>query len=230
MSRRGRIGWSRRRIATGAVASAVIAAALVWLVGFTGVFGVRKVVVTGAAATVPASVVERVAQVPMGEPLARLDGGAIAARVAALPAVAAVTVHRVWPATARIDVTARVAVAVVPAGSGYSLVDATGVRFATVTKAPAGLPTLVQHDPVRLDRADRAALRVVSGLPASLRSAVAVVEAPTSYSVTLGLRDGRTVIWGGADDGVEKARVVAVLLTRPGTTFDVSVPSVSVVR
>ena len=59
---------------------------------------------------------------------------------------------------------------------------------------------------------------------------LAVVEAPTPDSVTLGLRDGRSVVWGGSGDSAAKARALGPLLTRPGSTYDVSTPTVAVVR
>jgi cell division protein FtsQ len=48
--------------------------------------------------------------------------------------------------------------------------------------------------------------------------------------VTLTLRDGRTVLWGGADESAAKARVLTALLGRSGTVYDVSTPSVVTVR
>ena len=38
------------------------------------------------------------------------------------------------------------------------------------------------------------------------------------------LRDGRTVLWGSADESALKAEVLVALLDGPGRTFDVSVP------
>jgi len=71
---------------------------------------------------------------------------------------------------------------------------------------------------------------VIGSLSPELRSAVQVVEAPTPDSVTLGLRDGRTVIWGGPTDSPAKARALGPLLTRPGDTYDVSTPTIAVIR
>jgi cell division protein FtsQ len=208
----------------------VFAVATGWVVGFTGVFGVRQVAVHGASGTVPDATVRQVAAVPLGGPLARLDLAGIAGRVEHLPGVAHVRVSRAWPSTARIDVVERVPVAVVPEGAALWLVDVDGVLFQRVAKAPAALPTLVVPHPRQLDPAGRAALAVLGTVPGSLRAKVGVVEAPSPYSVTLGLRDGRTVIWGGPDDAALKAKLLVVLLTRPGSMFDVSSPSVAVVR
>ncbi|MBI3685754.1 MAG: FtsQ-type POTRA domain-containing protein [Actinobacteria bacterium] len=211
-------------------AGAVLLVAAGWVVGFTGVFGVRHVVVNGVTGTVTVETVQRAAAVPLGDPLARLDVSGIAGRVGRLPGVAHVRVSRAWPATARIDVVERSPVAVVPDGPALWLVDVDGVLFERVKVVPATLPRLVLVHPHQIGLAGRAALTVLGALPSAIRAKVSVVEAPTGYSVTLGLRDGRTVVWGGADDSALKARVLAVLLARPGSMYDVSTPSVAVVR
>jgi cell division protein FtsQ len=56
------------------------------------------------------------------------------------------------------------------------------------------------------------------------------VRAPTPEQVTLLLTDKRTVFWGGAEDSAQKAVVLAALLGRPGSYFDVSTPAVVSVR
>jgi cell division protein FtsQ len=38
------------------------------------------------------------------------------------------------------------------------------------------------------------------------------------------------VLWGGAEDSAAKASALAALLSRPGTHYDVSTPSVVTVR
>lgn len=73
-------------------------------------------------------------------------------------------------------------------------------------------------------------MTVVASLQPDLRGTLARVTAPTPDSVTLMLGDGRTVIWGGADDSATKAKVLAALLTQPGTVYDVSSPDAAVVR
>jgi hypothetical protein len=71
---------------------------------------------------------------------------------------------------------------------------------------------VVAH-PGPADPALRAALVVIGSLSPALRLRVEVVEAPTPDSVTLGLRDGRTVVWGGAGDSAAKARALGPLLS-----------------
>ena len=49
-------------------------------------------------------------------------------------------------------------------------------------------------------------------------------------AASLELRDGRTVVWGSAEESGAKAEVLAALLEQPGATYDVSVPSQPTIR
>jgi cell division protein FtsQ len=219
---------ARRRVAVGAAALVVVLVVAVWVSAFTSVFGVRTVEVRGAG-SVPVDTIRAAAAVPDGRPLLRLDTTGISRRVGAIPGIQHARVTRSWPGTVRIDVVERTPIAVVPRGALY-LVDTEGVLFQQVSAIPAGLPRLVVKNPGAADPATRAALVVIGSLSPTLRASVQVVEAPTPDSVTLGLRDGRTVIWGGPTDSPAKARALGPLLTRPGDTYDVSTPSIAVIR
>jgi cell division protein FtsQ len=220
---------SRRRLLLGIVAAltAVVAAA-VYVVGFTGVLGVRQVTVTGARA-LSADQVRTAAAVPDGRPLARVDTGAVADHVRALPGVERVAVARSWPGTLRITITERHGVAVVTRAGAYWLVDPDGVVFQRVAARPK-LPLLNLTD-IRPDSPTAtAALAAVTALPPRLLAAVAAVTAATPEQVTLALTDGRTVFWGGGEDSAAKAAALGALLSRPGRHYDVSTPSVVTVR
>jgi cell division protein FtsQ len=218
---------SRRGMVIGVAAAVVlILAAGAYAVGFTGLLGVRHVTVTGVRA-LSADQVRAAAAVPAGRPLARVDTGAVADHVRALPGVERVAVARSWPGTLRITVTERHGVAVVTRDHAYWLVDPDGVVFQRLPARPK-LPLLAgagERSP-----ATRAALAAVTALPQRLLTAVATVQAPTPEQVTLTLTDKRTVFWGGAEDSAAKASVLTALLNRPGTHYDVSTPSVVTVR
>ena len=112
------------------------------------------------------------------------------------------------------------------------LLDATGVPYLKVNgpTAPAGLLTIDLATPAAGDPATMAGLAVVGQLRAPIRDQVATVSAPSPYRVTLGLRDGRTVIWGSPDQSAKKMQILPAVLDRPGTTFDVSDPDIVTVR
>jgi len=223
---RSRGGLTAAAAVAGAVAVVVLAG---WLVGFTGVLGVRAVTVTGLH-QLGADEIRAAAAVPAGEPLARVDTGAVADRVRAIAGVQRVAVTRSWPSTLRIAVTERTAVAVGVIGGTRWLVDGGGVAFQPLPAMPTGLPRLRVFTVGPDDPATAAALSALAALDPPVRTQLVAVTAATPDSVTLSLRRGRTVVWGGADAPAEKARVLTALLDRPGTVYDVSTPSVVTVR
>ncbi|HZB49122.1 MAG TPA: FtsQ-type POTRA domain-containing protein, partial [Mycobacteriales bacterium] len=118
----------RGKVLLGLAAAVVVLATAVWVVGFTGVLGVRTVAVVGVRA-LSADQIRAVAAVPDGQPLARVDTAAVAARVRGLAGVARVAVSRSWPGTVRITVTERRGVAVVRRDGAGWLIDGSGVVF-----------------------------------------------------------------------------------------------------
>jgi cell division protein FtsQ len=218
----------RGRLLGIAAAVVVVAAAGAYVVGFTGVLGVRQVTVTGVR-SLSADQVRAAAGVPDRQPLARVDTAAVAEHVRALPGVQRVAVARSWPSTLRITITERRGVAVVKAAGGYWLVDPEGVVFQRVAARPK-LPVLQLTGVRPGNPAATAALAAVTALPPRLLAAVATVRAPTPEQVTLTLAGGRTVFWGGGEDSAAKAAVLGALLSRPGRHYDVSTPSVVTVR
>ena len=231
-----RRAWARRwlRVRPLAVVAGVLALAVVagWVVLASPVLVVRTVQVevsTSGADRLDPAVIRRLAAVPLGRPLARLDTAAVGARVRQLPGVASVTVSRSWPSTVVVSVTARTPVAALRSGDGYALVDGAAVPFQQVRTVPAGLP-LVQAGSAGGAAALRAAIGVVVALPAALRATVSRVAAPTAEDVTLTLRSGRTVVWGGVARSTRKAVVLAALLKYPAKVYDVSAPDAPTTR
>ncbi len=220
---RGRAARRTRLTVTLSVVAVVVLVCLGgWLLLGTSVLGVQTVTVSGTERLDPATV-RAVAAVPAGEPLATLDAGAVAARLEKLPVVRSVEVDRRWPRTVAIVVHERVAAAVQQRGPAFALVDRSGVVFDQVDRRPNGLPLVsapVDAGPSAL----RAALDVLDVLPASVAGEVRQVRATGPDDVRLQLSKGRTVVWGSAERGARKAAVLAVLLTRKASVYDVSAP------
>jgi cell division protein FtsQ len=174
--------------------------------------------------------VRATADISHGAPLVRLDTGAVARRVESIPEVSSAHVSVSYPSTVVITVDERVAVGYLAAGKSAILVDRTGAQFRTVSVAPHALPRF--DLPVRPPgaAAGRAVATVAGSLTASVRAKLASIKATDPLSITLQLADGRTVRWGSAERCADKARVLPALLSRPGTSFDVSDPDVVVAR
>lgn len=206
-----------------------VAGLAAWLVYGTSVFGVRDVRVTGTEILSPVQV-RQAAEVPNGIPLARVDLDAIRARVGALVPVDRVTAYRDWPGTLVIAVVERTAVAVVPQGGRFGLLDGAGVVFQTVGPRPAHLPVVRLATPGPQDPATRAALQVLAALTEELRAQLVAVAVEGSARIRLELRGERKVIWGDATESATKAKVATALLRREATTIDVSAPDVVTFR
>ncbi|WP_278314901.1 cell division protein FtsQ/DivIB [Lolliginicoccus levis] len=195
---------------------------------FSSLLSVRAVEVQ-TAPSVPEEAVREVIGVPAGTPLLQVDTHDVAARVAEIPKVAQARVSRVLPSTLRVEVVERVPAVFFDGPGGSHLMDGEGVVFA-VEPPPEGLPRLVAEEPGKDDPATRAALDVLASLAGEMRGMVLEVRAGSPVDVQLILSDNRTVIWGDAGDSAYKARVAQALLTQPGQVYDVSSPSLPVIR
>jgi cell division protein FtsQ len=220
--RRGRrpVGGVKRLLWTIVAIVAVIGAALAAYL--TPMMSVRSIDVSGTSVLDPAQIVAT-SQIRMGTPLLQVDTTPAAERIAGIPRVKSVRVQRSYPSGIDITVQERVAVAFVARGGRWHLVDVDGVDFASQQALPR-LPRLTDDRSTDTE-ADRAALSVVAGLPADLRSRVTEVGADGIAGVYLTLAGGKKVIWGDDEDGAAKARTLGYLLTRDGTEYNVSAPS-----
>jgi POTRA domain, FtsQ-type len=138
-------GWRRIRIAGSIVGVAAVLAGL-FGVAHTRLIGARHVRVVGAHVGSVADVL-RAAGIDVGEPMFDIEPGRAVGRLLQLPWVASATVTRVWPATVRVTVSRRHAVAQIPTGSSLSgpvvEVDITGRLIARSATARKGLPLLL---------------------------------------------------------------------------------------
>lgn len=223
-ARRGRI---RHRIAHG-LAVLLPLAGLAWVLLASSWLGVDRIEVVGLERLPPAAAVE-VAGVARGTPLARVDTGAVERRVARLAPVADVAVRRTWPGTLTVEVTERTPAGGVLQDGRYTLLDATGVAFATEAALPTGVVRLQVLDPGPDDPSTLASLEVYAALPEALRSRVRIVRATSPSAVVLRLDDGRQVVWGRPGETDTKAAAALALLSKPGTSYDVSAGDVVVV-
>jgi cell division protein FtsQ len=214
--------------------AAVVVAAVVGLVILvmygTPLFGVGTIEVRGSSIAT-ADQVRAAAGVSHGTPLARLDLTAISQRVGTLTPVRAAVVTRDWPSTVVIQVTERSPVAALARpDKRFSLIDAAGVVFHTVSSRPPGLPMVALGRPGPTDPSTRAGLEVLAALTGELRADLGTLVAQSPTRISLNLRDGRRIIWGDATQNTAKARVATTLLARDGTVIDVSAPTMVTVN
>ncbi|MFB9741294.1 cell division protein FtsQ/DivIB [Pseudonocardia sulfidoxydans] len=231
----------RRRIALLVVVLVLLgglAGGVAFLLYGSGLADVETVTVEGAL-TVPQEQVLAAAAIPAGGPLAGVDTSGAEQRVAALPAVASVTVGRDWPHTVVVTVVERVAVALADTSRGLMLVDGTGMAYQQAPEVPPVLPHLNVSITGSIEPGDvqtTAGLGVLAALPDAVRSQVLTITviAPAATgglpTVELVLSDDRRVVWGSAENSQRKAAVLTALLTEKGSVFDVASPDLPTIR
>lgn len=221
-----------------AVLAVLLGAGSTWVLYGSSWLRVRHVSVSGTRVLTPAEVRDAAA-VPVGAPMISVDGNAIEARLRRkLPRIDTVDVVRSWPHGIGLKVTERTPVLLVRKNGDFVEVDDEGVRFATVSRAPKGVPMLqlsasragsgaASFRRFGTDRLLREAVRVAGDLPAAVAKGTRTVQVRSYDDISLELADGRTVEWGGGENGRAKARTLAALMkAAPGARhFDVSVPT-----
>jgi cell division protein FtsQ len=222
--------WLRWKPVLAVVVLVVAVVGGVWLVWFSQALAVTDVRVTGTD-DLPSAEVLDAAGVTDGTPLARVDVDSVRTRVQAIADVREATVTREWPHTVVIEVAEREPVAVVDIGGRLRALDQEGVVFDSYRSAPGDLPRVTTQSGAGREALEEAAA-VVSALPDDLATRVDHVEVATVDQVSLALRDGRTVVWGSADDSDLKAEVLVAMLGEAAppagadgpADIDVSVP------
>lgn len=226
-SRFSRRAW-RRRLLTARpylIGAGVVAALAVvgWVVFVSSLLAADTVEVEGEQ-TIAAQDVLAAADVDLGTPLVRLDVEGIRDRVAALPAVAAVEVHRDWPGTVVIDITERTPLVAIHHQGSWWVMDGEGVIFRKTGTRDKALP-VVQLPAGSDDDARREVVSVATALPPDLLGQLRRITARSMDSITLRLKDKSEVRWGSGAESERKVEVLALLLDKvKASVYDVSVP------
>ncbi|MFI6010414.1 cell division protein FtsQ/DivIB [Streptomyces sp. NPDC051243] len=237
---------ARRRLRLRRLRTIIILAVILVLLGAGSVWAlygsqwlrVERVSVSGTRVLTPGQIHDA-ADVPVGEPMISVDTDAIAARLRRkLPRIDSIDVVRAWPHGIGLKVVERTPVLIVQKGGNFIEVDDEGVRFATVSEPPKGIPAL-ELAPSRSSSAAaslrrfgegrlvREAVRVAGAIPAAVARSTEVVKVRSYDDISLELGDGRTVRWGSGEKGAAKARTLTALMkaSPDARYFDVSVPT-----
>ncbi|MFS8202976.1 cell division protein FtsQ/DivIB [Streptomyces sp. CWNU-52B] len=224
----------RRTLIILTVCLALLAGGTGWILYGSQWTRVERVSASGTRVLTTGQVVEA-ADVPVGSPLISIDTEVIEARLRQkLPRIDSVDVVRSWPHGIGLKVTERSPVLLVEKGGKFVEVDAKGVRYATVTRAPKGVPVLELTVPKSAGlrrfgtaRLVREAVLVARSLPIAVARVTRVVEVRSYDSVVLELGGDRTVDWGSGEQARAKAHTLTALMKAAPEArhFDVSVPT-----
>ncbi|MCG7277769.1 FtsQ-type POTRA domain-containing protein [Corynebacterium imitans] len=212
---------TRRRTIASVGVSLLVLAGIASAMPFTPMMPVHGVNVDGNAALTPEQVEELTGIVPE-TPMGRVDVRAAAEGVAANPWVKSATVKRDWPSSIQVDVEEYTAVAFVALEDGAHLIDAEGKDF-LVADPPPGAMELVGPG-IEDEEGKRAAVEIAASISEKARGQVEALDARGPYEYVLRLREGRTVVWGAAEDNANKALALESVLQMEGTEFNISNP------
>lgn len=215
----------RQRLRRRTVAAALIAAPvlLAGAVTVTPLLDVRDIDVRGTA-RLRAADVTAAARIRPGTEMLRLDLSAIERRVAALPLVRSVTVHRRWPSRVEIVVVERQPAIVVATSTGYALYDAEGFVVSRTAAPSRAAPLLTLAPGAPSERIVPGAVFLMRYLPVGVRARVRALRASTPDDLSLTLDDGAVVVWGSAEQSPEKLRALVSLLPRRARHYDLRAP------
>ncbi|QNQ90558.1 FtsQ-type POTRA domain-containing protein [Corynebacterium poyangense] len=200
------------------VAVLLIAAGVLLL---TPILAVRTIEVNGAEHSDVAEI-QNQSGITVGDNLLRLDTSKAAQAVAQIPWVRSVTVSRVLPSTARIDITERQAPLYRDDNGQHNLIDENGDVFFTA-EPPQGSVAVTgsgSHNQEVLQSLAQA----ISTIPENLRGNIGHADINDNGSITLYLKDNRTVYWGAPENNQNKAIALESVLTFPDGNWNISNP------
>jgi cell division protein FtsQ len=214
---------------TAAVTAAVVAAILAGAV-FSPALAVRTITVDGTKLLTVEAVQDALAPVE-GKPLPQVTGQDINDLLKPLVQVRSATIEARPPSELLVHVEERVPVALLKQGDSFVMVDVDGVQLgATADQSAVALPLIDAGAGAGNTQLFKAIAAVLDTLPADVLARMSTASAASPDAVELKLVDGKTVVWGNAEDRELKAKALEALLKMPAdpkvpvNVYDVSVP------
>nr|WP_284976181.1 FtsQ-type POTRA domain-containing protein [Arthrobacter sp. efr-133-TYG-104] len=224
-------GKRKRRLIGWTVAIIVVlVAAIVGGAVYSPVLAVRSIAVDGTKIVTPDAVQKALSGL-QGKPLPQVSEQQVNDLLKPLIQVRSATVEARPPSELLVHIDERVPVALLKQGDAYVMVDVDGVQLG-VTKDPTGaaLPLIDPGAGTVNTDLFKAIAAVLDTLPADVLAKMATASAASPDAVELKLVDGKTVVWGNAEDRELKAKALQALLNMPPNpkdpinVYDVSVP------
>ncbi|GAA2864532.1 FtsQ-type POTRA domain-containing protein [Paenarthrobacter ilicis] len=211
-------------VVTGLVA-AIIAGAV-----FSPVLAVKTISVDGTKLLAPDAVQKALSSL-QGKPLPQVSEQEINELLKPLVQVKSATMEARPPSELLVHVTERVPVALLKQGDTFVMVDVDGVQLgATKDLTTVALPLIDTGSGANNPDLFAAITAVLDTLPADVLARMSTASAASPDAVELKLVDGKTVVWGNAEEKELKAKALEALLKMPEDpkvpvrVYDVSVP------
>ena len=209
---------------------AVVVGALIAGAVFSPALAVRTITVDGTALVTPDAVRQALSGIE-GKPLPQVTEQEINELLKPLVQVRSATMEARPPSELLVHVDERVPVALLKQGDSYVMVDVDGVQLgATQDLATVALPLIDAGVGTTNTELFKAIAAVLDTLPADILARMSTASAASPDAVELKLVDGKTVVWGNAEDRELKAKALEALLRMPAdpkvpvSVYDVSVP------
>ncbi|GAT88660.1 peptidase S33 [Paenarthrobacter nicotinovorans] len=222
--RQRRIVWWTVSVVTAFIA-VLIAGAI-----FSPVLAVRTITVDGTTLLTPDAVQKALSGLE-GKPLPQVTEQDINELLKPLIQVRSATMEARPPSGLLVHINERVPVALLKQGDSYIMVDVDGVQLgATQDPSAVALPLIDAGAGSTNTELFKAIAAVLDTLPADVRARMSTASAASVDAVELKLVDGKTVVWGNAEDRELKAKALEALLKMPAdpkvpvSVYDVSVP------
>jgi cell division protein FtsQ len=229
----------QRRILIGAAVAVALIAGLFAVLVFTPLVAVRTITVQGTH-LLTAQQVEAALEPVRGKPLVTVGTDEVRGLVGQFVQVKSVRARAVPPQTVVVEIVERVPVALVKQGGKLLVVDGDGVVLGEARETSQYAVPVIDGSAMPMGQAVfQSVTAVLAALPADVLAQLATASAQSADSVELKLADGRTVVWGNADERELKAKVLAALMKAAqapekgqasAQVFDVSTPRHPVTR
>ena len=189
----------------------LLIAGLAYLLGWSNSFTVKELSYSGAPTKASQKLISDLAQIELGDKLARLETRKISARIAILPWIKSSDISRNWiSGTVKVVVSARTPIATF----NGELMDISGTRFELPGGYVKELPSVFAKD----TKSGLAAIKLFLKLPAEFSTRTSVFTASSTENIFFNIKEGKktiSVVWGAPTDIALKLRVYTALLTLP---------------
>ena len=226
---------TRKLISPPSVIAVVLLCALAYLLGWSSVFSVKSVEVSGAPTAAVQVEIEKKSQIEVGQKLARVNPQSVARKIEKLPWIKEVTISRNWlSGIVAIEIKPREPLALFNSDQvPGQTIDADGQLFSLPGFTNSNLPLISAKSPESALEANE----LFTQLPENFRSQITSMMATSTNTFTLNsIMDGREIRirWGDSQDTALKISVINELLQLPENkgikVIDVVAPHAPIVK
>jgi cell division protein FtsQ len=207
----------------------LLIATLAFLFGWTNLFTVKGIAVEGAPNSQITKQVLQIADIKIGEKLARVEPRNISSKLSlsGIDWIKEVKVSRNWISR---NVTIKLDARIPVAASGGKFVDASGVLFTS----PVAQNKKLAEISAGSETSRAAAIDLYLSLPADLRDQVTAIAASSTENFQITLNEKLRINWGGNSNTSVKIKIYKALIALPEnkkiTEMDVSDPTKPTVK